>query len=404
MKGVIALPHTRQITPAVSWIGVRDPELRVFDIIIPTDWGTTYNAYLVQGGEKTALVETVKEAFFDQYLENVQSLAELSRIDYIILNHTEPDHTGALARLLPLLPQATVVGSRSAIQFARAISNLDFPALVVGDGDRLELGQLTLRFISAPFLHWPDSIFTYLEQSQLLFTCDAFGCHYCPAGDALFDDEVEDFLPALHVYYHAIMAPFRGYVLQAVEKVRSLPIQLIAPSHGPVLRHDPWKYVEIYRQWSESPAAAPGSVAIGYVSAYGYTRQLAETIAQELRRLGATVNLFDISVVGAAQAAEYFGQAAGIMVGTPTLNRDAVPPIWQALAQVSAIEHRRKPATAFGAYGWSGEAVPQVLQRLSGLGYNLLEPGFKVQFRPSESDLERARSFAGEFWARLTCQ
>lgn len=391
---------TRQITPHISWVGVTDPELRIFDIIIPTDWGTTYNAYLIRG-EKTALVETVKESFLDQYVEQVKSLTDLSAIDYLVLNHTEPDHTGALAALLPLLPNASVVGSRSAIQFAKAISNLDFPAQVVGEGDIISLGNLSLRFISAPFLHWPDSIFTYVPEEQVLFTCDAFGGHYCPPAGLLFDDEVEDFTPALRVYFQAIMGPFRSYVLQAVEKIKDLAIKVIAPSHGPVLRHDPWRYVRLYRDWAREQGQVSGTVAIGFLSAYGYTRLLAETIADELQTLGAVVNLFDLAAVSAEQAGEAFRNAAAVLIGTPTLNRDAVPPIWVALAHLSAIENRNKPASAFGAYGWSGEAVPMVLERLRSLGLKVMEPGLKVNFRPSEADLQQARQFARDFHQRL---
>ncbi len=391
---------TRQITPHISWVGVTDPDLRIFDIIIPTDWGTTYNAYLIKG-EKTALVETVKEAFFDEYLEKVKSLTDLEAIDYVVLNHTEPDHTGVLATLLPLLPNATVVGSRSAIQFAKAISNLDFPTQVVGEGDTISLGNLSLRFISAPFLHWPDSIFTYVPEEQVLFTCDAFGGHYCPAEGKLFDDEVEDFTPALSVYFQAIMGPFKSYVLQAVAKIKDLEIKVIAPSHGPVLRHQPWKYVHLYRDWAGQNGQVAGSVAVGFLSAYGYTRLLAETIAYELKSLGASVNLFDLSVISAEQAASAFHNAAGVLVGTPTLNRDAVPPVWLALAHLSAIVNRNKPASAFGAYGWSGEAVPMVLERLRSLGMKVMEPGLKVNFRPSEADLEQAKQFARDFHERL---
>lgn len=394
------LPNTRQITPDIAWVGVQDPDLRVFDIIVPTDWGTTYNAYLIKG-EKTALVETVKEAFFQEYLENISSLTDLSQIDYIILDHTEPDHTGALAQLLPLLPQVTVVGSRSAIQFAKAITNQEFRAQVVGDGDTLSLGNLTLRFIAAPFLHWPDSIFTYVEEQKVLFTCDAFGCHYCPPAGKLFDDEVDDFLPALEVYYQAIMGPFKSYVLQAVQKIKDMDVLVIAPSHGPVLRHDPWKYVNIYRDWSRLGVIPAKSVVIGYVSAYGFTKLLAETISSELQGSGASVNLIDLSAVDPSEAGAAFRSAAGIMIGTPTLNRDAVPPIWVALAHLGAIENRNKPASAFGAYGWSGEAVPMVLERLRALGLKVLEPGLKVNFRPSEADLEQARQFAREFYGKL---
>lgn len=390
----------KKLSQSVSWVGVFDADLRIFDIIIPTDWGTTYNAYLIKG-EKIALVETVKETFFSEYAEKVRSLVTPEDIDYIILNHTEPDHSGSLARLLELAPQAEVVGSRSAIQFAKAISNRDFRARVVNQGDRLSLGNLTLSFISAPFLHWPDSIFTYLEEEQVLFTCDAFGCHYCPQPGQLFDDEVGDFVPALKVYFQAIMGPFKSYVLQAIEKISDLPIKTIAPSHGPVLASDPWKFVEIYRDWSTEEELREKLVAVGYVSAYGYTKLMAETIADELRVQGACPKLLELSSSNMDEVAESFRKAKGIMIGSPTLNRDAVPPVWIALAHLSAIENRNKPAAAFGAYGWSGEAVQMVIDRLKSLGLKVIEPGLRVNFRPTEEDLQKCRDLARELYSRI---
>ena len=268
------------------------------------------------------------------------------------------------------------------------------------DGDRLSLGNLTLRFISAPFLHWPDSIFTYLEEEQVLFTCDAFGCHYCPEPGLLFDDEIDDFTPALEVYFQAIMGPFRNHVLQAIAKIESLPIKVIAPSHGPVLRHDPWKYVNIYRQWSQEDEIEC-SVAIGYVSAYGYTKLLAETIAAELTQLGASVDLLELSTMDPARTAEKIRQSRGVIIGSPTLNRDALPPVWVALAHVSAVENRNKPAATFGSYGWSGEAAGLLAERLRGLGFKVSLPSLRVQFNPSAAELEQTRQWAREFFAAL---
>ncbi len=390
----------RKISESVSWVGVFDPDLRIFDIIIPTDWGTTYNAYLIKG-EKIALVEAVKESFFEEYAQKVRSLVNPADIDYIILNHTEPDHSGSLHKLLELAPNAEVVGSRSAIQFAKAITNSEFESRVVNHGDKLSLGNLNLSFISAPFLHWPDSIFTYLEEEQVLFTCDAFGCHYCPQPGQLFDDETEDFTPALKVYYQAIMSPFRSYVLQAIEKIKELPIKTIAPSHGPVLRADPWKFVNIYKEWSTEDGMGEPVVAIGYVSAYGYTKLMADTIADELLKLGARPKLLELSTGNMEEIAGGFSKAKGIMIGSPTLNRDAVPPVWVALAHLSAIENRNKPAATFGAYGWSGEAVQMVADRLKSLGLKVIEPGLRVNFRPSETDLEKCRELARELYSRL---
>ncbi|MDP3051260.1 MAG: FprA family A-type flavoprotein, partial [Eubacteriales bacterium] len=165
------------IAAGIDWVGVRNPDLRVFDIVMHTEEGTTYNAYLVRG-EKTALIETVKLGFLDEMLERISSITELSKIDYIVLNHTEPDHSGSLGLLLDLMPQVEVLGSRAAIKFASQIINREFRHRVVADGEELDLGGRTLRFLAAPFLHWPDSIFTYVPESKVLFSCDAFGTHH----------------------------------------------------------------------------------------------------------------------------------------------------------------------------------------------------------------------------------
>lgn len=380
----------------VYWVGALNPDLRIFDIVMETKYGTTYNAYLVKG-EKTALVETVKAGFEDQLLGRLEDVMNPEDVDYIVLNHTEPDHSGALGELLKKMPRAQVVGSRAAITFLSHMLNTDFNNRIVNHGDEIDLGGKTLRFISAPFLHWPDSMFTYLPEDKILFTCDAFGCHY--SSEKVFNDLVGDVSDAFKYYYDVIVSPFSKYVLEAAGKIKELAIDVIAPSHGPVLREDPWRYVEQYGKWSASkkPAEGPRKVPVIFASAYGYTGRLAGEITAGLAEGGVRAELLEIGKLSRAELIEKINESDGFLIGSPTINRDAVPPVWELLAHVSAIVNKDKPVAVFGSYGWSGEAVKLMEQRLQGLQCKVIQPGLRVNFVPDHKALEEARTFGRAF-------
>jgi len=262
-----------------------------------------------------------------------------------------------------------------------------------------------LKFISAPNLHWPDSIFTYVPEEKILFSGDVFGFHYC--SDAIFNDEVkDDYLPAFRYYYDVIMSPFKKYVLEAVAKIKDLEIEIICPSHGPVLREDPWKYVELYRQWSEVPARADDKkrVVIEYVSAYGNTAALAQAIADGIKENpGFDVELLEIKQENIADMARAIADADGVLIGSPTINRDSVEYVWNVLAKVSAITNRNKPAAAFGSYGWSGEAPNLIEDRLKGLGFSIVQPAYKARLVPSEQEINDAVEFGRAFASAFIC-
>jgi NADH oxidase (H2O-forming) len=385
-----------EIKKDIHWVGVLNPELRVFDVVMYTQWGTTYNSYLVKG-EKTAVIEVVKAGYFEEFHNRLKTLTDPTQIDYIICNHTEPDHTGSLAQLLEIAPQAQVVGSQTAINFLKAITNREFSSIVVKDGDTLDLGGKELKFISAPFLHWPDSQFTYVPQDKVLFTCDAFGCHYTE-GDKLFDDQVGNYEEAQRYYYDVIMSPFKEKVVEAINKIKGLDIEVIAPSHGPILRKDPWKVVDLYAQWStEEIVRGPKRVFIGYASAYGYTRKIAEAMAKGIEDKGLHVDLYDVSIVDQAEVFKKIEAAQGILLGSPTLNRDVIKPVWEVLVGISVIRNKGKLAGAFGSYGWSGEAVKIIEERLKNLQLKVLEPGIRINFQPSEANLAECREYGQRF-------
>lgn len=381
----------------IYYVGVQDPDLRVFDIIMHSDYGTSYNAYLVRGATKTVLFETVKDKFCDQMLENIRAVCDVSEIDYIVMNHTEPDHAGSLTRLLELVPCATVVGSAAAITFLREIVNKPFNSFAVSEKDELDIGGMTLKFLSVPQLHWPDSQYTYIPERRALFTCDSFGCHY--SDPRIFNDLIDaDFGDAYYYYFYHIMGPFKNpHMKNALNKIASLDIEFIGNGHGPVIRRDPQKYIDMYRAWCEEPARNQKRVAITYVSAYGYTRALAEAMADGARDAGAEVSMFDLVTDDKAAAAAAVASSNGFLLGSPTLVGDALPPVWEMLLGINPVIHKGVSAAAFGSYGWSGEAVPNLMARLKQLRLKTPEEGFRVRFKPTEQDLESAREYGKRF-------
>ena len=385
------------------WVGVEDHDLRVFDIVMHSDWGTSYNAYAVRGAEGVALFETVKEKFFDEYLQNLKEVCSLDEVKYIVVGHTEPDHSGSLEKLLELTPNATVVGSATAITFLKEIVNKPFASRAVKEGDTIDLGGRTLTFLSVPFLHWPDSMYTYIPEMKALFTVDSFGCHY--ADDRVFNDLIDgDFTEAYKYYFDCIMGPFKPFVLKALDKIKPLDIQFIGNGHGPVLRANIPHYLELYRQWA-TPVVVPADerrVAIAYVSAYGYTKQLAGVIADALAEGGVKhVELYDLVECDLETARAALQTADGFLLGSPTLVGDALPPIYEMLVGLNPIIHKGKPAGAFGSYGWSGEAVPKLTAQMQAIGLKLPVEGLKVRFKPSEAQLAEARQFGLDFAAAV---
>lgn len=390
-----------EVRAGVFWLGVADPELRHFDIIMKTDVGTSYNAYLVKGADAAALIDTVKEPFFDEYMQSLREMVDLAEVNYLVINHTEPDHSGAVEKLLQVMPHLTLVASATALEFLREICSIPFHCQAVSKGLAIELGGKTLTFMSALMLHWPDNIFTYLAEERLLFSGDCFGSHF--TSRQLFNDEIEaDLFPAFKYYYEGIMAPFRSYVIKAVDRLQRVDIEMICPGHGPVLRRNPRAYIDQYREWAALSRPAPQKkVVIAYASAYGYTKLLGQHIKEALLEdAGITVKCFDLVEVAPDEVLAELEDAAGFLIGTPTLNKDAVLPVWQLLAHLSPVTHGGMIAAAFGSYGWSGEGVPHVESRLRMLRMRLL-PGLRVRLKPTPAQLEMARGLGHDFAAAL---
>lgn len=391
----------KNIAPNVDWVGILDFDIRTFDVVMETKYGTTYNSYVVKG-EKIAVIETAKLKFWEDYLAKIKQVCDPSKIDYIVVDHTEPDHSGSVEKLLEIAPNAVVVGSPNALRFLGDIVNKEFKQQSVKEGDKIDLGGKTLEFISAPNLHWPDSIYTYLPEDKILFTCDSFGAHFCHKD--VFDDLVGDYDDAFDYYYTAILRPFSKFFTKAIEKIKPLDIRVICPGHGPVLRSNWKKYVDLSEKYSNEFLKLPNvnRVFIGYVSAYGYTKELAEAIARGVESEGLIVDLCDIEKMDAGELSGHLEAANGYLFGSSTINQNALPQIYTCFALLSPLRDKGKLAGAFGSYGWSGEAREVIENNFQTLKLNSMEDSMFVRFKPNQEELEAAFEYGQKFASKMS--
>ena len=381
---------TIEIKPDIHWTGVLHPELRIFDDLFPTEHGTTYNSYLIKGSQKVALIDTVKGKFTDQYMDKIRSLIDPEKIDYIIVNHAEPDHTGSLSFVLDQCPNAVVVSTQAAKNFVSNMIHRPFNSKVVKEGDTIDLGGRTLRFIMAPFLHWPDTMFTRLEEENLLFSCDAFGAHYCDTKH-IFNDETEDFTSARQFYFDCIFRPFKDKVLSAIEKIRHDVIDMILPSHGPIIRRDPWRVIQQFENWSK-PTSFGKKLVLLYISPHGNTEKMARAFVEGAARDGVEVSCHHIVGMDDNEIRTLMEEADALAFGIPTVARDIPLPMWHVLANLSSVKLKTTLAAVFGSYGWSGEACKMAEERLKGMGLKLVSDPVRATFTPTEDILQQCRT------------
>ena len=387
------------LKPGFYFTGALDHELRVFDIIMYTEFGTTYNSYVLKTPNHTVLFETAKAKCCDSWLEKIAQVAPIESVDYLVVSHTEPDHSGSIERLLDLNPRLKIVATGCAIDFLKQIVNRDFYSMPVTDGMTLKLDDKTLEFMVVPNLHWPDTMYTYIREDKILVTCDSFGSHY--AMDEVLVSKVTDhegYLRATKYYFDNIIGPFKPFMAEALRRVRTLELDMICPGHGPVLDTNiPWM-LDTYEEWCTviNPNSKP-TVIIPYVSAYGYTGMLAKAISEGIAESGdIEVRSYDMVEADAGKVAQELLFADGILFGTPTIVGEALKPIWDLTTGMFATTHKGKLASAFGSYGWSGEGVPHIMERLKQLKLRTVD-GFRVRFKPSEVELMNAREFGRNF-------
>jgi flavorubredoxin len=366
-----------------------------------TKYGTTYNSYFINAEKKT-IVETVKEKFWDRYLEKIKQVTNPAEIEYIVLNHTEPDHSGCVANLLKVAPDAKIVGSGNAIRYLKDLLGFEFSHLVLKDQQILDLGNKKLQIIGAPNLHWPDSTMSYLVEDKLLFTCDIFGEHYC--NEEMFDDSVGDFDDAFRYYYNVIMRPYSRFMIQAIEKIRNLEINVVCPGHGVILRTYWRKFVDLSEKYAREALEypIPNKVFMGYVSAYRNTGILAEKIAEGIRLAGdIDVEACDIEHMDLNEIEKKIIEASAIIIGCPTFSQNILLPIYQVFALINPIRDRGKLAAAFGSYGWSGEGNKLINSNLINLKLKLFDDGLQVKFKPHEEVFEKCLEYGKAFGIKL---
>lgn len=382
----------------IYWVGAVDKELRVFDIIMETKRGTTYNSYLIND-EKIAIIDSVKNGFYKEFKDNIKEVIQDKKIDYIVVQHTELDHSGSVIRLLEDYPEATVVASRAAIIYLKNIMNREFKSIEAKED--LCLGKTTLKFVSAPNLHWPDTIFTYAIEKKVLFTCDFTGCHYASENGVL-GDVAGDYEAEMKYYFDCIMGPFKRFVLMALDKIKPLNFDMIAPSHGPIhVGKTVEEALKLYEEWATENKREDKNIQIFYISAYGNTEVMAKYLEKKINELGIFAESHEITECDMGQLIDKVENSSGILVGSPTLNQDAVKPAWDLLSQICPITNRGKVAGAFGSYGWSGEGVPMLTDRLKALKFNVVSDGVKFCFVPSADDFKKADELANDIAEKI---
>ncbi len=389
-----------EITPDVKWVGILDYDIVTFDIVMQTEDGTTYNSYFIDADHK-AIIETSKRQFSKTWLEKLSQVTNPAGIEYIIFNHTEPDHSGSLPLLLDLAPDATVVGSGNAIRYLNDRVGRSFKSLRVKDGDTLDLGNKSLRFISAPNLHWPDSIYTYLVEDKLLFTCDSFGAHYCHPG--MFDDLVGDYSGPFKYYFDVILKPFSKFMLKAIDKIESLDIDAVCPGHGPILRSTWKERIADSKRYAKEYIDITGEhlkkrVLITYVSAYGYTQDMAEAIKKGLSgNQNIEASTLDIENIELGDIEAEVVNTDALLVGSPTINQNTLLPVYRLFSVINPLRDKGKLAAAFGSYGWSGEATSIIAGSLKSLKLNVFDEQASFKFMPDKQKLGELIAFGKRF-------
>jgi flavorubredoxin len=376
----------RKIKEGIHWMGAVDWDRRLFDSLIPLPDGTSYNAYLIQGSEKTVLVDTVDPSMVDVLLFQLESVP---KIDYVIAHHAEQDHSGTIPQVLEKYPNAKVLTtSKGKGMLVDLLLIPEERFVVVEDGENLSLGNKTLKFIHTPWVHWPETMVTYLQEDQILFTCDFFGSHLATT-DLYVTDEARVYEAAKR-YYAEIMMPFRKIIQKNLEKIEEYEVELIAPSHGPIYDR-PAFIMDAYRDWvSETPKNV---VVLPYISMHGSTEKMVEYLVSALAEKGVTVHQFNLAVTDIGKLAITLVDAATVVIGTPTVHVGPHPNVFYAAYLANALRPKLKFASIIGSYGWSSKAVEQIAGLIPNLKVEILDPVLCKGF-PREADFRALDNLA----------
>ena len=359
----------RQIKSNIYAVGAIDWDRRLFDELIPLPDGTSYNAYIIKGSEKTALIDTVDPTKTEVLIGNIVSLG-LNKIDYIVSHHAEQDHSGAIPDILMLYPESKVVtNSKCKAMLIDLLCIDEYRFVTVDDGQTLSLGDKTLQFIYLPWVHWPETFGTYLQEDKILFPCDFFGSHL--ATSSLFVDDEPRVYESAKRYYAEIMMPFRTVIQKNLEKIKNLQVEMIAPSHGPV--YDKPKFIiNAYKDWVSDNVK--NEVVLAYVSMHDSTRIMVEHFVEALLDREITVKQFNLTVTDIGQLAMALVDTATLVLGSPTVLTGAHPKAAYAAILANALRPKTKFASVIGSYGWGGKMIEQISSLIPNLKVELLEP------------------------------
>jgi len=391
-----------EVRPDIYWIGVNDRTTDLFEGLWPiTQEGVSYNTFLIDD-EKKAIVDLTKALKMDEFFDQIDQIADVAQLDYAVINHIEPDHSGVLRTLRRVAPDVTILGTEKTRAMLESFYGITGGVQVVQDGDTLSLGRHTLRFFSTPFVHWPETMMTYETAEQILFSCDAFGSYGALRG-SLFDDEccdLEFYKQEALRYYANIVALFSGPVLKAIAKLADVPISIIAPSHGLIWRGNPQLIVDLYRRWAEyATGPTEAGVTLIYGSMYGNTEKMMNAVAQGISRAGVPLTIFDAAHTHVSYILPSLWTQRGVMVGAPTYEGSLFPPVAQALESAAHKRIRNKKVARFGSYGWSGGAQRHFERIIEPLKWEVMDT-FEFVGGPTEADLRHGEEFGTRF-ARL---
>jgi len=370
--------YTPQIVENVFYVGVKDPERRMFDSLIPLPQGTTYNAYLVKDN-KTALIDTVNPGFEKELEQRINENLPIETIEYIIMNHAEPDHAGAIPYLLEKT-SATLVTTKMGADAAKTYYNVPEERIkIVSDNETLRLGSKTLRFIEAPMLHWPETMFTYLEEDKILFPCDFLGLH---TAYGFYDDEVPELIEYAQRYFGEIMMPYRKMGKQGMDKIRKLEVSMIAPSHGPIHRN-PKPILDAYEKWTTGETKEKAIIV--YTSMWGSTKKMVQQLVDTLESNGVEAPVYNLVSADVGDIAKDLVDSRAIILGTPTVLNKMHPLAVYAVHLVKVLNPPAKYAVALTSYGWGRGALGHAAELLGPTGLDIVGT-MEIKGPPKEED------------------
>lgn len=383
-----------KIKENVFYCGSKDRERRLFDQLVPLPEGTTYNSYLIIGSEKTALIDTTYPPKINEYVKNLQD-SNITKIDYIIANHGEQDHSGALPVLTQTYPDAKIVTNAKCKEIIQEMLNItDEKFLIINDQEELSLGDKTLQFIIAPWVHWPDTMFTYLQEDKMLFTCDFLGAHYTSVD--LFSDDSEKLKIAAKRYYAEIMMPFRTFAAKHLQTVKAMDIEMICPSHGPIYQNPSFIY-DLYEDWTKNEVE--NLVIIPYVSMYESTKKMAVYLSEKLGEKGVKTILFDTVTEDHGELAMYMVNAATVVLAASMVLAGAHPAMISAAYLISALRPKIKNLGIIGSYGWGGNLTGKIEEMFSLLKPEKLDY-VVIKGVPKEADCKKLNALAEQIFLK----